>query len=153
MSDCDDVRELLLEADPAALRGVGSTRVAVHVRTCRPCARLAAAILDETERLARYLDEGPAPAVADILRRAGVPAGPRSSPRPRVRRRWLWAPAAAAAAVAALFVALESRGPAPASGPSPAAFDASPVVEPATDETVAVIPTDNPDITVLWFFR
>ncbi len=153
MSACDEVRDLLLEAEPDELRGVGSTTVAEHVRACLRCARVANRILDDTDLLDGYLDDRPAPPVADILRRAGVPAGPRPSPRPRVRRRWLWAPAAAAAAVAALFVALESRGPEPASGPSLAAFDASPVVEAATGETVAVIPTDNPDITVLWFFR
>jgi hypothetical protein len=150
MTECADVRDLLLDAEPDELRGIGSTRVAEHVRACRRCARLAKRILDETDLLAAYLDERPAPPVADILGRAGVPAGPRPSRRSRVRRRWLWAPAAAA--VAALFVAIESRGPAPASGPALAAFDASPVVEPATGETVAVLPTDNPDITVLWFF-
>lgn len=156
MIPCAEVRELLLEAEPEELRGVGTSAVAEHVRACRACAHIAGRILAETEVLRAYLDDAPTPPLGEILRRAGVARAAEVAPAVAagrtIPRRWLWAPAAAAAAVAALFVALESRGPVPHAASTTAPAEPPPVVEPANGATVAVMQTANPDITVLWFF-
>lgn len=189
MTACDHVRDLLLEAERAELRGVGTTSVAEHVRACPHCALVADRILAETDRLAAYLDVHAAPPTSDILRRAGIPGGVGAVPVPEARevpgirevpeapdvadvpearevprapgapsrraarRRWVWAPvAAAAAAVAVLFLTRASRRPLPNPLPTLVAVQPTPLVEPTTRGTVAVFRTDDPDITVLWFF-
>jgi len=156
MMPCTEVRELLLEAEPEELRGVGASALAEHLRACRACARIAERILAETRMLDAYLEDAPPPPLPEILRRAGVARASEGAPavpaKRTVRRRWLWAPAAAAAAFAALFVALESRGPVTPSVSTTMPAEPPPVVEPASSATVAVMQTDNPDITVLWFF-
>ena len=152
MTTCAEVRDLLLEAEPEELRGHGASPVAEHLRTCPGCARLAAAILEETAQLEAWLEAEPSVPVAEILTRAGIPVGPRPTLRLPRRSRWVWAPAAAAAAIAVLFVAIESRAPRPLGAPRATPPEAPPLVEATGGETVAVIQTDNPDITVLWFF-
>ena len=123
MSTCTPFRELMLEADPAELRGEGSGALARHLRVCEPCSRVAAILLEETRRLDALLEEAPDVDVAGILARAGVSSAPpvpasatsRPAPAPappsepghvrmRFPRRRLWIPLAAAAALAALLL-------------------------------------------------
>ena len=73
MSTCREVRSLLLEAEPDALAGIGTSAVAEHVRECGACAAAAAAVLDETEALERFLaGAAPPPDVDAILAEAGA---------------------------------------------------------------------------------
>jgi hypothetical protein len=51
-AECVQLRELLLTADPAELRGEGDTAIARHVRTCERCADAAQRILGATALLA-----------------------------------------------------------------------------------------------------
>jgi hypothetical protein len=158
VSACENVRRLILEAEPDELRGIGPGAVATHVRGCTSCARLAGRILDETAALDEYLAaEADASAVERVLRRAGIPIA-RTAPTPaRPRRAWVrpsaWVALAAAASVTVLLVA-RGRIPTPTSRPVALAVAAPPpLVQSSSDRTVAVMQTDNPDITVLWFFQ
>ena len=72
------------------------------------------------------------------------------SARPVVGR-WRWVGLAAAAAVAGLL--LVARGGDPPAPLPVAQAQALPTVEEASTGGVAIIETDNPDITVLWFFE
>ena len=155
---CDEARELLLEAGPDELEGRGGSPLALHLRGCAGCAAAAARIVQATRALDTHLlttaDEE---AVDAILAGLGHPGSRRTAPvrdRPDPRwRRAAWGSlAAAAAAVGLLFVA---RGSAPVNEAAPrlaASVPAPPLVEASSAATVAVIETDNPDITVLWFF-
>lgn len=155
MSDCAPITDLLLEADPAELRGVGETEVARHVRTCARCAEAAETILGATARLDEALATTRAAVDVDALLRRAESERQQAGPvekRTRVLRLpgWRrWGALAAAASVAALLLARSGEPPAPAGAriavPQPA-------LEVAEGDNVAVIPTNDPDITVLWFF-
>jgi len=152
VSTCENVRRLILEAEPDELRGIGSGRVAAHVRDCSSCGHLAARILGETAALDAYLTADADPStVEEVLRRAGIASphwtGTRSHPQGWWGRRSAWVALAAAASVAALLLA---RGPVPV---ALAVAELPPLVQSSSDRTVAVMQTDNPDITVLWFFQ
>ena len=160
MSDCASFRELMLEAEPAELRGKGESLLARHVRDCPACARTAALLLEETERLDAFLADAPPLDVDAVLARAGVASGaatPEAAPsRLRIRRfplRRVWVPLAAAAALAGLLL---FRGPGPTRVPATdmAAREAPapPLVEALADQDVAVMPTNDPNITVVWIF-
>lgn len=152
MSDCASFRALLLEAEPAELRGEGESPLARHVRACSSCARAAALVLGETARLDALLSEAPPLDVDALLARAGVKSGRAAAPPRRFLRR-LWVPAAVAAALAALLLwqAVGVRTP-----PTPITAVAErttlPLVEPIPGQDVAVMQTDDPDITVVWLF-
>lgn len=152
MNSCRDMRVLLLEADLDELAGDGSSPVAEHVRACAGCRDIAGRIVEETRGLDSYLSRGAsAPDVDAILGAVGV-GDAATDPPPRVlpftpwRR---WTALAAAAAVAGLFFLRADDAPQVV---GPVAFQTPPLVEAAPDRNVAVMPTANPDITVLWFF-
>jgi len=158
MTECGSVRRLILEAETDELRGIGSGVVAAHIRGCPSCARLATRILEETAALNEYLTaEADAEAVDVVLRRAGI-ANTGSAVTPsRSRRAWArpsaWGALAAAASITLLLVARERP---PTSAPTAVALaveEAPPLVQSSSERTVAVMQTDNPDITVLWFFQ
>ena len=152
MTNCLDIRVLLLEAEPEQLAGEGRSPVAQHVRSCEVCGALAGTILEETAALDRFLAQGPsAPNVDAILSGAAAPGGGSGAesnvvPFPAWRR---WAALAAAAAVAGMFFV---RGDAPMQITNVTVFEGAPLVEASPDQNVAVLATANPDITVLWFF-
>lgn len=50
---CNKVQEAMLDADPAELRGDGTSPIAEHVRNCLTCRRAAVAIVADTRVLAR----------------------------------------------------------------------------------------------------
>lgn len=160
MSDCASFRELMLEAEPAELRGEGESPLARHVRNCPACARAAAVLLQETEHVDAFLADAPPLDVDAVLARAGIAprrAAPGTAPgRLGIRRfptRRVWVPLAAAAALAGLLLL---RGPEPTRVPATdmAAREAPapPLVEALADQDVAVLPTNDPNITVVWIF-
>ena len=152
MNSCRDIRVLLLEAELDELAGDGSSPVAEHVRSCAGCRDLAHRIVEETEGLGSYLSRGAAaPDVDAILGAAGMgEAAPEPPPQVLPFAPWRrWTALAAAAAVAGLFFLRADHAPQVV---GPVAFQTPPLVEAAPDRNVAVMPTANPDITVLWFF-
>lgn len=152
MIDCERSRALMLEAEPQELAGEGTGALARHLATCPRCGEIAAAILRDTRGLGAALEAAAgAPDVEGILERAADTAG--DAPRlPRSRTgRWVaWSTLAAAAATAAVLL---GRPDAPLPPPATRVADAAPpALQVDTEQNVAVIPTGNPDITVLWFF-
>ena len=157
---CEDARALLLEADLPDLDADGPSPLADHLRTCARCAEAAAAILQELASLESQLTASvPDGAVDTIMARLG-PAGASKPPQPEAAplslsrwRRSPWIPVAMAAGVAGLFFVARMRTPIPERMlPVAASAPSLPLVESSGAATVAVIETDNPDITVLWFF-
>lgn len=163
MSDCTNFLGALLEAEVDELRGYADTALSHHVAQCASCAAAAERILDANRALDRALAPTPALDVEAVLARARPAAArggnDRSSRRPEaghasrpVGRRWrAWAGLAAAASVAALIL-ISEREPGLPGTPDPPLKRAQALVEAPADRKVAVIQTDNPDITVLWFF-
>ncbi len=152
MRHCTDLRRLLLEAEPEELAGRGPSPVAEHVRTCGACRSVAEGILAETAALGRHLAYlSSAPDVDAILTAAGVGGEAAFTPAKVIRfPSWRkWSALAAAAAVAGL---LFLPGDAPLQAPRTITLGPPPLVEAAPGQNVAVLPTANPDITVLWFF-
>lgn len=170
--DCREAEALLLEADRADLRGEGDGLLAVHVRSCDACRRTAGRILAGERALDEALGERAAARDVDevlhavrqeiVTDREGG-AGPASSIR------WKVAVPLVAAALGAL--ALWSSGPGDDSTP------VSPVVRPAwsasssssargpteprqdegglrveTDRRFALMKTESPTISVVWFY-
>jgi hypothetical protein len=160
MSTCSDFREMLLEAEPSELRAEGGGALAEHLRRCDGCRRAALVILAANDDLAEALAGEADPAAVDaVLRDAGVAsvageAPPRPGPWRRARN-WAWAGGALAAAVAGVILIRGRPAPTPPSLVSArvAAQERLPVVADASADRVAVLATDDPDITVLWFFQ
>jgi len=107
-------------------------------------------------RLDAALVQAPKLDVTALLARARI-AAPRELPRPGRPRVPLGriAVLAAAAALAGVLVLGDSEPPLPVGAdlPSPRPAAPPPLVEPAADQNVAVIPTRNPDITIVWIFQ
>lgn len=162
MTPCPAWSEALLEAPRHVLKGEGPAPLAEHLRTCPSCARAAAYLLKTEAALDDLLTPGGAPGeawVEAVLAEAapweadgpGEPAQPRRTPAREARWRVTrWLPVAAAAALALLLVASPDRPPGPAAPGAPTA--SPPLVEAGPHETVAVLQTADPDITVVWFF-
>lgn len=167
MNTCKSMRQMMLTAIPQVLHGAADDPLARHISMCPACARLARQLLSQTEYLDQALDAGAPPLDVDaVLARAAAaePDGPvPSAAEPRTmhaRRRWMrWAPLAIAASLAALLLVVRTESPGPPtsvsserSGVLPSQSHAFPTVQSAPGRNVAVIPTDNPDITVVWYF-
>lgn len=154
MSRCAEIRDLMLEAEPGELRGEGGTTVADHVRGCPACARIAAVLLDETAALAEVLGGSPSPGTVDavVARATGTTPATGVRPLPFMRRHRWWGLAAAAAAAGVLLLSREGAQLRDTTVPPARVAQVPPVVSPEADQDVAVFQTDNPDITVLWFF-
>ncbi len=158
MTTCERYRDALLEAEPDDLRGIGQTDVARHIKACPACARAGEVILETTASLNAYLgSEEHAPALDAVLRRSATAevTPPRQTERAgpvaswRTNRRWV--ALAAAASIAALLLVPGRPAPLPPTA-TVATAEPLPTVESAPGQTVAVFETENPDITVLWFF-
>ena len=124
--NCQEARDLILQADLPALRGMDGSALATHVQSCAACRRASDRILEDTALLGDALDHHPV-----RLHRAGRVAVP-----------------VAIAAAAALVLLLSPRG----GPPVDSAADAPPVMVGVTDRNAAVFETPNPNITVVWLF-
>ena len=157
-STCGRPVEALLLAERDELDGSGASELAEHIRACARCGALARSILAGYETLNDTLEpavELNAPRIV-ALGRARADAGVRHRSRWRLPMRPTWAAATAVAASIAAVLALvlpDPRGPRlePAWQP-PATVARAPVVS-APYHNVAVIQTDDPDITVFWFYK
>jgi len=147
--DCAAARALLLEADPAELRGEGDSPLAAHLRGCADCRAAADAIL-----------AGEAELDAALRALATPSADPRVIPlRPRSRGMRI-APAvgtlaALAATVAAVMLARpHSAAPRGATAEQIARlmFPTPPVARAADGRSVAVLQTSDPGVTVVWVY-
>jgi len=150
---CDEALEAILEAEPDALAGLGDHPLADHVRTCTRCRALARSVMADEEALGRELGSAvPASDLEGLLNQAFPPrtAGPKLF-RPRHRALGLaLIPLAAAAAAVSLFFHFQV----PAPGVSTPSLHTPPGLGLVVPEgrNAAVLATNNPDITVLWFF-
>jgi predicted anti-sigma-YlaC factor YlaD len=142
---CAEAYHAILEADPGELGDGGNGPLATHLSGCARCREMARAVLEEEAGLGELLAEVVPPTDLDeILDRAVR--------RPR-RRRSVWAsviPLAAAATAAGLFFTREPQLPGPLYAPpqTPVGLD----VQAPEGQNVAVLKTNDPDITVLWLF-
>ena len=155
---CSEAQAALLEADLPVMRGEGDAPLAVHIRSCSRCRMMASVILDGEAGLARSLASALPPLDLDeILERAKdtkdteVLSIPPSRP---LRARWGIAktlvPLAAAAALTALFLGRPPSLPGPVYTPATAGVGLE--VEVPQGRSIAVLETNNPEITVLWVF-
>ena len=137
---CNTMRERILEADLAELRGETDTPLAQHFRECPACRSVAKKIV---------LAEADLGAALDTMS-AGVRTRRTTAPRRRLGHWAVLVPLGAAAGLAAIML---GRGTDVPTEPARTALQVSalPVVEPADDQNVAIFTTDDPDIVVVWF--
>lgn len=149
MMDCRAVRDALLEADLAELRGEGESDVSRHLAGCADCRAAATRILQAEGALLRAL-QAPEPRrpIETVLAAARAEAGRRAMRRRTWRR---WTPLAAAAGLGAILWIARREPPLPAPAP-----DMRPTptvtVEAPPGRNVAVLETGNANIVVFWFF-
>ena len=150
MISCETARDLLLEAEPAELRGEGDGALARHVRGCPACRQRATFLLGETDVLRATMDAfrpsrrkpSPAPSVVRRLRTPATGRGLR-----------ILLPLALAAGIAAL-VLVRRDDVTPPSAPLHVTRATPPVLDvqvPAA-QSVAVFQTANPNIVVIWSY-
>jgi len=148
--ECAAARALLLEADPAELRGEGDSPLAAHLRSCAACRTAADAIL-----------VGEAELDAALRMLASPSADPKVVPlRPRAGWARRMAPAAGAlaalaAALAAVMLARLHAAPprgATAEQIAQLMFPAPPVARAEAGRSVAVLKTSDPGVTVVWVY-
>ncbi|WP_325307677.1 hypothetical protein [Longimicrobium sp.] len=143
-------RSLLLEADPAELRGDGASELAAHLRDCAECRARADGILAGEAELDAALTMLAAPRAGTRV----IPLRPRAS----VARRMATIAVPLAAAAAAAGVLLLPRGPAPerpgitTEKIARALFPRQPVVRPGTGRSAAVMNTSDPGVTLVWIY-
>ena len=157
MTDCQATRDWLLEVDPEELEQDATGEYADHLDECPQCRALADEILGSDQSLRDAL-EGVEPALdleVALVRARGAHLATRR------RKRWQVAVPLTAAALGGLLL-IGRPSPAPVSRFDPATVRAArtlglagarPVVKAESHERVAVLPTDNPNITVIWFIE
>ena len=153
---CGRPVQALLRAERDELDGSGTTELARHIRACERCGALARSILAGYETLNATLEPAIELSVPRIvaLGQARADAGVRRPSRWRLPMPPTWAAATAAAASIAAALALVLPDPRdPRLEPQPPATVASAPVVSAPHHNVAVIQTDDPDITVFWFYK
>ena len=150
--NCELALERMLDADPEALGGLGDVELVGHIQGCERCQAVAAELLAGHEALAAKLHS------VDVGRGVErvLPAVRRAASR-RVRRRRLIRfalPTTAAAALALL--ATRARAPSMPLGNPPAQLAGRatehPTVRLAPNTNALVLETNNPKITVVWFY-
>jgi len=157
---CEIARERILEADPAELSGDVAGDLADHLAGCSACHVLANRVLKAERALAGAIAAMESGLDVDAAL-ARVPRGQGWGSVRGWRRAGLALPLAAAA-VAALVMLKP-----PEDSRQAAAFDPSapvvtrtlgwdrpaPVVRSISHANVAILPTENPDITIVWFMN
>jgi len=149
---CAEALQTILEADPSILEGQGESSLALHIQECPRCREMARVVLEGESLLAEELVAAlPPPDLEALLDEV---LGPDSTPpklRFRPRRLGLTLlPLAAAAAMVALFLGSEPRLPGDPYLPPQRAPGLG--LEVPEGQNVAVMATNDPDITVLWLF-
>ena len=151
MITCDAARELLLEAEPAELRGEGDRPLAAHLRGCTACRQRAAHLIRETDLLRSSIDGSrPSRAAANPPRTVARGMASRATPR-----RWrIVVPLALAAGIAALVLWRGYHLAPPRGAPLQVATATSgPLdVQVPASQSVAVFQTANPNIVVIWSY-
>ncbi len=150
--NCELALEGMLDADPEELEGRGDSGLDVHIQGCGRCQAVAAELLAGHEMLAARilsveLDRG-VEAVLPAVRRAATQ---------RIRRRRLTRFALPAAVAAALvLLAIRDRAPSTPLVDPPAQLAGQPPAQPsvrlAPNTNALVLQTNNPKITVVWFY-
>ena len=159
---CEIARDRLLEADPAELTHEVAGDLAEHLEGCSACHALAERVLESERALAGAI-AAMEPGLDVETALARVPSG----------RGWGWrevqgwrragfALPLAAAALAAFVMLRVPDQPRqiPSFNPSASAVAAAlgwdrpaPVVTSTSHTNVAILPTENPDITIVWFMN
>ncbi len=157
---CAATREWILEVDPEELERDATGEHAEHLAVCPECRALADEILGSQVALRDTLDSlPPALGVEAALARAREAAAARKATYRR--RRWQVALPLAAAALGGILL-MDRPSPAPGPAFDPATVRAAralglvgprPVVSTESHQRVAVLPTENPNITVIWFME
>jgi hypothetical protein len=152
---CAEARDLILEADPSELEGSGESLLADHIRECGRCRAVAGTILGAERSLAAGLaDAVEPPDLDELLKKASRPESPKGSILPLRKRRVGLAVlpvVAAAAMVALLFLGEQPRLPGDPYTPPERSSGLG--LEIPEGRNAAVLTTNNPNITVLWFFN
>ncbi len=150
--NCELALERMLDADPDELEGRGDSELVAHIQGCGRCQAVAAELLAGHEMLAARIpsvdvDRG-VEAVLPAVRRA-------ATQRLRRRRMTRFAIPAAAAAVLALL-ATRDRVPSMPLVDPPAQLAGQPPGHPTVrlppNTNAVVLETNNPKITVVWFY-
>lgn len=171
---CETALERMLEAEPETLRGEGDGELVRHLAGCARCARIAATLVEESDAVDRALDEWAGEISADATADAAL-AAIRATPTDEVappgfdqgsgavgvrrvsRRTWMrraWVPLAAAAALAGILFLTRHEMPfPPASGSDGPAVEPRVSVTPPPDRNVAIMETENPNITIVWLYQ
>jgi hypothetical protein len=162
-SVCAEMRERLLDADPAELRGEGDSTVALHLHDCARCAAAARRILGAQQELAASLSTltDQAAATGRVGATVGMSRawGRGHASRTSRTRRWLigtTAPLAAAAVLVLVLVQRRAGDELPRLEPLPeqvAAATDVPMVNVTGNDDVAIMRTTNPNITVVWYLK
>ncbi len=151
--NCEMALEQMLESDVEDLTGESGTDLAAHIVTCERCQAVASELVDGQRRLAdglRAMEAGrPVDAVLDEVRAQATRR------RRRARAFGVLVPFAAAAALA-LLITSDRSGTVPPPSDAVVPESATPVprtlvrLPPATN--AMLLKTDNPKITVVWFY-
>ncbi|MCH7562348.1 MAG: hypothetical protein IH968_00875 [Gemmatimonadetes bacterium] len=160
MMRCEIARDRILEADPAELSNEVTGDLAEHLETCSACQALAERVLESERTLAGAIT-AMEPGLDVDAALARVPSGQGWGSVWGWRRAGLALPLAAAA-VAALVLLKPPGNPGQAVAFDPSSpvvaralgWDRpSPVVRSMSHASVAILPTENPDITIVWFMN
>ena len=166
MTTCERPVAPLLTAELDELAGKADTELAGHVRECPHCAATARKILAANDALNASLSHARAVHSASLLLAARSGAQAMGADRPRWRPEWLangptlgWVAAAvglvAVATVLLVVSALQEPVPSPESAAEQRAVEhaSQPLIVDAPGYDVAIIPTENPDVTIVWFSK
>ena len=152
MTACAVWAERLVVAAPEELSGMAETELSRHIRDCRRCAAEAHKIAAANEAL-RVAVSSPEVDAAELIERARHAEAneQRVSVRRSVRApRMMWSAMAASMAAVAVIAVLLLRMPSLEPLPLPVRPQA--LVD-AGDHNLVVMPTRNPDIAILWFYK
>ena len=152
MTGCEAWARRLVVASLEELSGRADTELSRHVRDCARCAAEARKIVAANAAL-RVAMSSPEVDAAQLIERARhVETGEQRPAAHRLARapRMLWGALAASMAAATVAVVLLLQ---PSTlEPLPPADRSQPLVD-AADYNLVVMPTRNPDITILWFYK